>query len=63
MGGNNDYNNLLYVDKNVHKLIHLKNNNKIKTYLNHFERLVSNYADFINALNKYRQLAGNKIIN
>ena len=63
MGGNNDYNNLLYVDKNVHKLIHLKDNNKIRTYLNHFEKLVSNYTDFINALNKYRELAGNKIIN
>ena len=48
MGRNNDYNNLLYVDKNVHKLIHLKDNNKIKTYLNHFEKLVSNYIDFIN---------------
>ncbi len=63
MGGNNNYNNLLYVDKNVHKLIHLKDNNKIKTYLNHFEKLVSNYTDFINDLNKYRELAGNKIIN
>lgn len=63
MGGNNDYNNLLYVDKNVHKLIHLKDNNKIKTYLNHFEKLISNYTDFINALNKYRELAGNTRIN
>ncbi|MBS6161060.1 MAG: group II intron reverse transcriptase/maturase [Firmicutes bacterium] len=63
IGGNNDYNNLLYVDKNVHKLIHLKDNNKIKTYLNHFEKLISNYTDFINALNKYRELAGNTIIN
>lgn len=63
MGGNDNYDNLLYVDKNVHKLIHLKNNDKIQIYLKHFEKIVSNYADFIKQLNKYRLLAGNREIN
>ena len=52
-----------YIDKNVHKLIHLKNNDKIQIYLKHFEKIVSNYADFIKRLNKYRLLAGNREIN
>lgn len=63
MGGNDNYDNLLYVDKNVHKLIHLKNNDKIQIFLKHFEKIVSNYADFIKRLNKYRLLAGNREIN
>lgn len=63
MGGNDNYDNLLYVDKNVHKLIHLKNNDKIQIYLKHFGKIVSNYADFIKRLNKYRLLAGNREIN
>lgn len=62
-GGNNNYDNLLYIDKNVHKLIHLKDDNKIKIYLNHFEKRVFNYNEFIHVLNKYRELAGNKTIN
>ena len=63
MGGNDNYDNLLYVDKNIHKLIHLKNNDKIQIYLKHFEKIVPNYDDFINLLNKYRLLAGNREIN
>lgn len=63
MGGDNSYNNLLYVDKNVHKLIHLKDSNKIQIYLNHFEKIVPDYNNFIELLNKYRILAGNEEIN
>lgn len=63
MGGDNSYNNLLYVDKNVHKLIHLIDSNKIQIYLNHFEKIVPNYNEFIESLNKYRILAGNEEIN
>lgn len=62
-GGDNSYDNLLYVDKNVHKLIHLKDEGKIQIYLSHFEKIVSDYNDFINTLNKFRKLARNKIIN
>lgn len=62
-GGDNSYNNLLYVDKNAHKLIHLKDLNKIQTYLNHFEKIVSDYNEFVETLNKYRILAGNEKIN
>lgn len=63
IGGDNRYNNLLYVDKNVHKLIHLKDSNKIQIYLNYFEKIVPDYNDFIELLNKYRVLAGNEEIN
>lgn len=36
---------------------------KIQIYLSHFEKIVSDYNDFINTLNKFRKLARNKIIN
>ncbi len=41
----------------------MKDLNKIRIYLNHFEKIVSNYNEFIKSLNKYRLLAGNEEIN
>ncbi|MBQ8781792.1 MAG: group II intron reverse transcriptase/maturase [Oscillospiraceae bacterium] len=63
MGGDDSYSNLLYVDRNVHKLIHIKDEKIIRVYINYFKKIISNYSEFINSLNKYRQLAGNEIIN
>lgn len=59
LGGDNSYQNLLYIDKFAHKLIHLKDECKILLYLNHFKRVVVDYEKFIEAINKYRSLAGN----
>ena len=59
MGGNNSYQNLVYVDKFAHKLIHLKDENKINIYLNYFKHVVKDYTSFIKELNMYRELAGN----
>lgn len=59
IGGDNTYQNLVYIDKLVHKLIHLKQENKINIYLNYFKYIVKDYTSFIKEVNKYRELAGN----
>lgn len=62
LGGDNSYQNLLYVDKFAHKLIHITNDSKTQMYLNYFKKILTNYDEFICMLNKYRKLAGNYAI-
>ena len=62
LGGDNSYQNLLYVDKFVHKLIHIIDDTKVQIYLNHFKKIITNYDEFVCILNKYRKLAGNYAI-
>ncbi len=56
LGGNDEYNNLIWVDKSIHKLIHATKNNTIKKYLN----VINLDSKAIKKLNLLRVKAGNK---
>ncbi len=57
-GGNDNYDNLLLINKNIHKLIHAVNDETIKKYLKE-EKLDKKC---IEKLNKYRKKVGNNAI-
>lgn len=58
LGGNDRYNNLVLIDYNIHKLIHVKDNKLIDKYL----KICNLEEKQIKELNKYRKLVGNEII-
>lgn len=62
MGGTDDYANLIYVHKFIHKLIHIKDEDKIFKYLSFFKGVLKD-KDKIDKmlvnLNKYRLQVGN----
>ena len=55
MGGKDKYDNLVWLNTDVHKLIHAKKEDTIKTYL---DKLGLN-KEAKNKVNKLRRLAGN----
>ena len=59
VGGGNEYNNLIYVTSNIHKIIHATTEETITKYLEN-EKLDENQME---KLNKLRKLVGNCIIN
>ena len=54
-GGNDSYNNLIYITKDVHKLIHATQLETVNKYLN----LISVGKDTIELINGCRKLANN----
>ncbi len=58
LGGNDEYNNLIWVDKSIHKLIHATENNTIKKYLN----VINLDSKAYKKLNLLRVKVGNKPI-
>lgn len=56
LGGTDEYSNLSYVHKYIHKLIHIKDNNKIQEYLDFFRHLLSKemFINMVILLNGYR---------
>ena len=57
-GGNDSYNNLIYITKDVHKLIHATQLETVNKYLN----LISVGKDTIELINGCRKLANNSEI-
>jgi len=58
LGGEDTYSNLICINKPVHKLIHAKDENTIKQYI---DNLKPN-TKILEKINKYRTLVGNSII-
>lgn len=58
LGGNDEYNNLVWVITPIHKLIHITNTETIQKYLD----LTNLSKEGLNKLNKLRKLAGNQSI-
>lgn len=57
-GGTDSYNNLVYITKNVHKLIHAKNEHILNKYINE----INLNEKEVGKLNKFRKLVGNHAI-
>lgn len=60
-GGKDNYRNLILISKNIHKLIHAKNQETIQKYLNKVNKM---YFDdkALSKLNKFRSKVGNECI-
>ena len=58
MGGTDDYQNLMFITANVHKLIHAKSEETIYKYLN----LIKPNEKALKLINKFRVKTGNCII-
>lgn len=58
LGGTDEYKNLVIVHKDIHKLIHVKDENKINEYMTELKL----DSEQIKKLNKLRCLCGNKMI-
>ncbi len=56
LGGSDEYNNLMWVDKSIHKLIHITKNNTIRKYLD----AINLDSKAIKKLNLLRVKVGNK---
>ena len=62
-GGNNEYSNLLYLDKYAHKLVHTNREEAVELYLKHFKSIIGINSSFIDNINRLRLMAGNKELN
>ena len=55
-GGNDEYNNLIWISKDIHKVIHATRDETISVYLSHINLTVRQR----NRLNELRKKAGNQ---
>lgn len=60
-GGKDNYRNLILISKNIHKLIHAKNQETIQKYLNKVNKMYFD-DEALSKLNKFRSKVGNECI-
>ena len=59
LNGTDEYNNLIIITYEIHKLIHAKTDKTIQKYM----EIIKPNKKLLKDINKYRKLAGNNVLN